>query len=56
VTPGNAPLQYKQSFEIRADQRTTVTADVTPVQRATQAYILQPVVSGTELSDEATPE
>lgn len=54
VTPGNAPLQFKQSFEIRADQRTTFTADFTPVQRGTQGYILQPVASGTEVSYEAT--
>ncbi len=54
VTPGNAPLQFKESFEIRADQRTTFTADFTPVQRGTQGYILQPVASGTEVSYEAT--
>jgi hypothetical protein len=54
VTPGNAPLQCKQSFEIRADQRTTFTADFTPVQRGTQGYVLQPVASGTEVSYEAT--
>ena len=54
VTPGNAPLQFKQSFEVRADQRTTFTADFTPVQRGTQGYILQPVASGTEVSYEAT--
>ncbi|GAB7095716.1 hypothetical protein JCM30237_28700 [Halolamina litorea] len=55
VTPGEAPLQFNESFEVRADQRTTFTADFTPVQRGgSNGYILQPVASGTEVSYEAT--
>ncbi len=47
-TPGNAPLQFKQSFEVRADDRTVFTADFTPVRRGqTGRYLLQPVASGT---------
>ncbi|GAB7012300.1 hypothetical protein JCM18549_05710 [Halolamina salina] len=50
-TPGEAPLQFKQSFEIREGQRTTFTADFTPVKRGqTGTYLLQPVASGTEVS------
>lgn len=50
-TPGEAPLQFKESFEIRADQRTTFTADFTPVKRGqTGTYLLQPVAKGTEVS------
>lgn len=55
VTPGNAPLQFNQQFEVRADRRTTFTADFTPVQRGNGGgYILQPVASGTEVSYAAT--
>jgi len=47
-TPGNAPLQFKQSFEVRADERTVFTADFTPVRRGqTGGYLLQPVADGT---------
>ncbi len=50
-TPGEAPLQFKEPFEIRADQRTTFTADFTPVKRGqTGKYLLQPVAKGTEVS------
>ncbi len=52
-TPGEAPLQFAESFEIRADETTTFTADFTPVKRGrTDAYVLQPVASGTEVSYE----
>ena len=47
-TPGNAPLQFKQRFEIREGQRTTFVADFTPVRRGrTGRYLLQPVATGT---------
>jgi hypothetical protein len=50
-TPGEAPLQFKQQFEIREDQRTTFTADFTPVKRGqTGKYLLQPVAKGTTVS------
>lgn len=52
-TPGNAPLTFNRSFEIRADTTTTFTADFTPVkQGATGNYILRPVADGTEVSYE----
>lgn len=50
-TPGSAPLQFKREFEIREDQRTTFTADFTPVKRGqTGQYLLQPVATGTDVS------
>ena len=52
-TPGDAPLQFKDPFEIREGQRTTFTADFTPVKRGqTGKYLLQPVASGTEVTYE----
>jgi hypothetical protein len=52
-TPGNAPLKFNESFEIRANTRTVFTADFTPVKRGQQnSYILQPVASGVEVSYE----
>ena len=50
-TPGNAPLKFSTSFEIRAEERTTFVADFTPVQRGTGSYISQPVASGTTVLD-----
>lgn len=56
-TPGEAPLQFKEAFEIREGQRTTFTADFTPVKRGqTGSYLLQPVASGTEVSYSETSE
>ena len=60
-TPGNAPLQFKQAFEVRENQRTRFVADFTPVKRGrTDRYLLQPVATNTEVSYEAettaTPE
>jgi len=56
-TPGEAPLQFKEPFEIREGKRTTFTADVTPVKRGgTGSYLLQPVASGTEVSYSETAE
>jgi hypothetical protein len=52
-TPGNAPLKFNESFEIRADTRTVFTADFTPVKRGQQnSYILQPVADGVEVEYE----
>jgi len=52
-TPGEAPLQFTQEYEIRADTRTVFTADFTPVKRGqTGEYVLQPVASGTEVGYE----
>lgn len=49
-TPGGAPLQFKHSFEIREDERTTFVGDFTPVKRGrTDRYLLQPVATGTEV-------
>lgn len=53
TTPGNAPLKFNQSFEIRADTRTVFTADFTPVKTGgTGDYILQPVADGTSVEYE----
>lgn len=44
--PGDAPLTFNAAFEIRADERTTFTADFTPVARGQAgSYGLQPVPS-----------
>jgi len=54
-TPGNAPLKFDQSFEIRAETRTTFTADFTPVRRGQSgSYGLQPVAKETSVSYEST--
>lgn len=45
--PGNAPLKFNKAFEIRANTRTTFTADFTPVKRGQSgSYLLQPVARG----------
>jgi hypothetical protein len=55
-TPGEAPLKFDQSFEIREDARTVFTADFTPVRRGRSgSYLLKPVASETSVSYEATP-
>ncbi|MEF8856692.1 MAG: DUF4382 domain-containing protein [Haloplanus sp.] len=54
-TPGEAPLKFDQSFEIRAEERTVFTADFTPVKRGQSgSYVLQPVASETSVSYEST--
>lgn len=62
-TPGNAPLQFNTTFEIRENQRTHFTADFTPVRQGnTGRYIIQPVASettvtyGTEANDGTASE
>lgn len=53
TTPGEAPLKFDRSFDIRSDTRTAFTADFTPVERGQAGgYILQPVADGTEVSYE----
>lgn len=53
TTPGEAPLKFDRSFEIRSDSRTVFTADFTPVKRGQAGgYILQPVADGTGVSYE----
>ena len=53
TTPGEAPLKFNESFEIRADETTTFTADFTPVKRGQQeSYILRPVAQGVTVSYE----
>lgn len=50
TTPGDAPLKFNQSFEVRADETTMFTADFTPVkQGGTGNYVLQPVADGTNV-------
>ncbi|WP_435119537.1 DUF4382 domain-containing protein [Halolamina sp. C58] len=45
--PGEAPLTFNSSFEIRADTRTVFTADFTPVQRSQGGgYLIRPVPDG----------
>lgn len=54
-TPGEAPLKFNQSFEIRADERTVFTADFTPVRRGQSgSYLLKPVASETSVRYEST--
>jgi hypothetical protein len=53
TTPGDAPLKFAKSFEIRADETTTFTADFTPVKQGrTGSYVFQPVASGVSVSYE----
>lgn len=51
-TPGEAPLQFNEQFDVREGHRTTFTADFTPVLRGTGEYLFQPVASETEVSYE----
>lgn len=56
-TPGEAPLKFNASFEIRAGETTGFLADFTPVKRGRSgSYILQPVADEVEVTyeDEAT--
>ena len=48
-TPGNAPLQFQQAFEIRAEERTRFIADFAPFRRGTGEYLIRPVASGTRV-------
>ena len=48
-TPGNAPLQFQQNFEIRADERTRFIADFAPMRQGQGSYIIRPVAAGTRV-------
>lgn len=48
-TPGNAPLKFNQSFEVREDERTTFIADFTPFERGNGSYLIRPVASETQV-------
>ena len=48
-TPGNAPLQFQESFEIRADERTRFIADFAPNRRGQGSYLIRPVATGTKV-------
>ncbi len=48
-TPGNAPLQFKQSFEIRAEETTRFIADFAPFQTGQGKYMIRPVATGTQV-------
>lgn len=54
-TPGNAPLQFQQDFEIRADEQTRFIGDFAPMRRGQGSYIIRPVATGTRVfyGDEA---
>ncbi|MEM4780284.1 MAG: DUF4382 domain-containing protein [Halalkalicoccus sp.] len=59
-TPGNAPLQFQQSFEIRAGEVTRFVADFAPVRLGRgDRYLLRPVATGTQVlygDEEYDPE
>lgn len=46
-TPGNAPLQFNEEFEIRADERTHFVADFAPNRTGQGKYVIRPVAQGT---------
>ncbi|TKX70759.1 DUF4382 domain-containing protein [Halorubrum sp. SP9] len=50
--PGDAPLKFNESFEVRENTRTTFTADFAPVLRGNGRYLLRPVPSGIEVEYE----
>lgn len=57
TTPGEAPLKFNATFEIRAGETTSFLADFTPVKQGQSGrYILQPVADEVEVTydDEAT--
>lgn len=49
-TPGEAPLKFEKSFEIRSGETTTFIADFTPVKQGRRnVYVLQPVADNVEV-------
>lgn len=46
-TPGEAPLKFNKSFEVRADQTTRFIADFAPNKRGQNGYIIRPVATST---------
>lgn len=48
--PGDAPLKFEESFEIRSGQTTSFIADFTPVKQGrADRYVLQPVADEVEV-------
>lgn len=48
-TPGDAPLKFDTSFEIRPEHRTRFIADVAPQQTGQGKYVIRPVADGTQV-------
>lgn len=48
-TPGNAPLKFNTSFEIRAEERTRFIADFAPHRTGQGKYVVRPVATGTKV-------
>jgi hypothetical protein len=46
-TPGNAPLKFNTSFEVRAEETTRFIADFAPNRTGNGRYIIRPVASST---------
>jgi hypothetical protein len=46
-TPGNAPLKFNTSFEVRADERTRFIADFAPNRKGNGGYVIRPVATST---------
>lgn len=58
TTPGEAPLKFEKSFEIREGETTTFVADFTPIKQGQSGgYVLKPVADEVEViyEGEATP-
>ena len=55
TTPGNAPLKFNTSFEIRPEETTRFIADFAPNKRGRNGYIIRPVATSTTVlyGDEA---
>lgn len=52
TTPGNAPLKFNESFDVREGYRTSFLADFTPVKRGNGSYLFKPVAAETTVSYE----
>ena len=48
-TPGNAPLKFNATFEIRSEERTRFIADFAPNRTGQGKYIIRPVASGVKV-------
>jgi len=46
-TPGNAPLKFNTSFEVRAEETTRFIADFAPNRTGNGRYVIRPVASST---------
>lgn len=55
-TPGDAPLMFNQSFEVRDGQRTHFVADFAPVRRGDGTYLLRPVPDEIRVEYEDEPD